>query len=68
MDPSDDLLLRLVTDEDIERVREWMTPAERAVSLALRAGVDLKPTQVARTFGITRYAAARLIARWKPSQ
>jgi hypothetical protein len=57
------LLLRLITEQDIEHVRQWMSPAERSVLFALRLGIKLGPAQVSKTFHINRYQAGRLIKK-----
>jgi len=63
--PSKRMLLRLCTDEDIEHVRQWMSPAERAVLFALHLGIQMSERQVAKTFQINRYQAGRLIERMR---
>jgi hypothetical protein len=63
MERLNSLLLRLCTDEDIEHVRQWMTPAERAVLFALCSGIKVRPAHVAKTFGITHNQASRLIRK-----
>ena len=68
MDFSDEFLLRLMTEEDIEHARQLVTPVERSVMFALRAGADVKPAQIVETFGTDQDVAERLLKRLKARQ